>query len=686
MDQFCAKASDSYRRCICSSKLEIIKSKERALGQTADQLQDFKDLNIEVINKTGAEVKAMTTATEGEKSIKADKSNSAQQLAGISAVLNKTKSDSLSTQGKLDIAGDINAIWSTTNLAAGADLSNLTGEKLYNAVHAQCVEIARGVCETTATLNMVTSAYGMYIENDCSNLSNALSKKINSAHGAIRETEREMGAARLENYNAHNSTPIHDCIAQVRKDITSDSACGQDYVRCLDTTGLYLNRDTGEPIYSPSFYQLELSISLAGDVLTNPTNRLLVNELGRKKEFAARGLDTCRDLSDQVWDEFMRQAIAEIYQGQQARVRQVKNECIDVVNACYDEKSKSLKDFSNIKEQLLLGARLELSEQMCREKLEACSNLYGGGPSGMQELVELTTHITDQKIAKDCKTTLEEFAQDTCKTTASDVVHKYPYYCRVYAPGDQYYAMIESCNALSASIDIPGGVGGGGGTGGGGNSGGSEYYCPAFKKYTSCNEGYYMVNKDGDKLDPKIDSSDNNNIVDVQNECRKCDDGCCCPGSYSDNENKKAGELIDTQKTTCANAAGVPPQIAAASMYCPGDVSMDNCGDYAGSLYQKLVRYAMQACVRPSNNNVGILPTSVLADVNMVMDSIHAQMGAELAKECERLGGLWINLPCQDKKECDLYDKFYDETGANIKWGYCRNPTPTITTAITTTP
>ena len=173
-----------------------------------------------------------------------------------------------------------------------------------------------------------------------------------------------MNLARLENYNAHNSSSINDCIAMVRKDITADTACGENYVHCLDVTGQYLNQTTGEPIYSENFYQLEAQTSLSGDILTNSTNRLLVAELNRKRSFAENSLETCRDISDEVWDEFMRQAITEIYQKQQNKIREVKEECLEVVNACYDEKNQSLKDFSNIKEELLLGSRLELSEEL----------------------------------------------------------------------------------------------------------------------------------------------------------------------------------------------------------------------------------------------------------------------------------------------------------------------------------
>jgi len=662
MDQFCAQQNTTYRRCVCSSKLATIQSRERKLSQTSDQLQDFKNLNIEVIPKTGAEVKAMMNATVGETIASAlhDTSDSAQKLAGISEVLTNTKSKALSTQGTLDIAGDINAIWATTDLASGAQIANLTGETLYNAVHSQCVDLIASQCSSTATLNMVVSAYGMYIENDCAALESALDKKYNQANAAIRSAESEMQAARLENYDAHNSTAINDCIAQVRKDITADTACGTDYVHCLDVSGRYLNRDTGEPIYTADFYQLESSISLSGDILNNQSNRMIVNELNQKRAFAKRGLETCRDLADEVWDEFMRQAITEIYQGQQERIRQVKNECLDVVNQCYDTQSKSLKDFSNVKEQLLLGSRLELSEDMCKEKLNACANLYGGGAQGMDELVNAMGSITDQKIAQQCQKTLLDYAKEMCAVPSNDSLHSYPFGCRTYNPSSQYYAAM--CYAGSTSS-------------GGGNddndqdpepTGGGGYVCPSIKTYTSCKATYYMT------ANPQSTIPDG--TPKPGNACRPCSvmgPDCTCAGG--------------TQRPNCTS-----------------DINMNvDCGDYNGSLYQKLVRYAQQTCVRPSESN-NPLPSNILQDVNVVMDSIRVDMAKELAKECDRLGGIWIDTvhddtavedeeaespgsrgdsdtgtgadSIYDKRTHPLWKKFYVETSASTKWGYCAEP------------
>ena len=291
-------------------------------------------------------------------------------------------------------------------------------------------------CPDAATKTMVVSAYGMYIENDCSVLINGLGKKLTAANTSVRNTEYKMGDIRLKNYNAHNSTSINDCIAQVRSDITSNVACGADYIHCLDVTGRYLNYETGAPIYTSKFFELNNLTSLSGDLLTNQANRVTLARLQGMRNFAERGLDTCRDISDDVWDEFLRQAITEIHQGQQARIRQVKDECLDVVNKCDDEQNQQLKDFTNTDETLLLGSRLELSEKMCQEKLDACSNVYGGGTDGLNALLVAMHDIISQQIAQQCVSVLQNYLQDLCTPPSNDTLHAYPYGCRMYEPAD----------------------------------------------------------------------------------------------------------------------------------------------------------------------------------------------------------------------------------------------------------
>lgn len=453
MDQFCASIDDTYRRCICSSRLSEIKQKQSAIAQSSDSLAAFQDLNMEVIKKSAAEVQAMTSATAGEQIATSakDTSNSAKQLTAIGDVLSQAKSKALSTGGTLDAGGNIKSIWSTTDIANGANIANLTGESLYNAVNAQCSEMVADQCPES-TLNIVISAYGMYIENDCATLANNLTKQKNAANSAIRETGHQMNVARLENYDAHNSLPINDCISHIRQDITAPTACGTDFVHCLDHSGLYLNIDTGEPIYSKNFYNLENQISLSGNILNNQKNNSIITYLNTKKKFAAGTLDKCRDLSSDIWDEFMRQSIIEIYQKQQEKIRKVKTECLNAVNQCYDSRSTQLKDFSSVTDKTLLGLNQETVEALCKEKLDTCSNLYGGGPDGLELLVNTMHDITDQRIVAECQNFLTDFGNNLCAVQTSDTLHSYPYSCRVYAPGDQQYATNSTCNDANANI------------------------------------------------------------------------------------------------------------------------------------------------------------------------------------------------------------------------------------------
>jgi len=642
MDQFCATLDENYRRCVCSSKLKDVKAKEKALTQTANSLEDFESFNIDSISKTAAEVKSMSSATAGEKGIRKDNSDSAKALKSVGSVLQESKSQSLSTAGKLDIAGDIREIWSTTDLIGGANIANLSGESLFNAVHTQCYELAKGYC-ASSDLKMVSSAYGMYVENDCAILQNNLDKKISAANATIRSTRHKMQDARLENYNAHNSLNINDCIANVRKSITKDTACGEDYIHCLDFSGKYLNTTTGEAIYSPDFYQIENQISLSGDILNNRQNSSFVNALNQKRTFAEKDLDLCRDNATEVWDEFMRQAIVEIYQSQQKRVETVKEECLRVVNQCYLKQSDSLKNFSEDYSQMVFVQALELSEEMCADKLNTCSNLYGGGPDGLETLVATMTGITDLTIEQSCPELLVAFAQSICSVPESDSSHSYPYGCRKYAPGESYYANTALCNATLVNpfsrSDIL--------TTQTIHQSYTDYMgvCKDLRrKYTSCKYGYYLYNESS--------SEEYSFSLNAANECRACPNQCICPGGRD------------------------APITQNSQLY-------ESCGQYyVGSLYQQLVIYALQNCTRSSDNS-NVLSKSLLAEVDQVAKSVKASLVPILTKDCTDLNGVWVDSVWLDEDNNGyhditsdvLFNDFYVATGANKLWGYCKDPT-----------
>lgn len=638
MDQFCANQNDTYRRCVCSSRLQKIQEQENLLSQTSTSLQDFHTFNIDAIPKTAAEVMAMQTATDGEKSIQQDKSTSAVTLSNIKDVLNTTKRNTQSNLGTLDIAGDIKQIWKTTDLIRGSDIADLSGEALYNAVNAQCYEMVANQC-ASSDLKMIASAYGMYIENDCEILASNISNKTTNANAAIRTTRHEMQDARLENYNAHNALSLNECVVQIKQDLTADTACGSGYIHCLDFTGKYLNIDTGEPIYSPDFYQLANQISLSGDILKNSDNKIFINMLNKKQRFAQQTLDSCRDVADSAWDEFMRQTLVEISQAQQQRIQTVKHDCLQVVNQCYLNKSDTLKEFANDASTISTRYTIELAETMCAEKLNTCSNLYGGGSNGLDLLVSTMTQITDTTIAQECPALLDTYVKKLCAVPANDSVHSYPYGCRTYAPGETRYARFPQCNNPNQSnpfisTDLSGDT-----------QNYSKYMnCPAdtvSKIYVRCNYGYFLCNNNGEYTATNA------------SKCCLCPSGQICTGVKNEPEDP---HLEDGSEWICGT-------------------------NYIGSLYQALAIYASNNCTRTTTGDKN-LTESILKDINKIMTNVRAALIQELSKECERLNGIWVDMPWTDTDSDGYHDTtgdklfqpFHTSTNANKLWGYCRQP------------
>ena len=108
------------------------------------------------------------------------------------------------------------------------------------------------------------------------------------------------------------------------------------------------------------------------------------------------------------------------------------------------------------------------------------------------------------------------------------------------------------------------------------------------------------------------------------------------------------------------------------------------CGTtYIGSLYQSLVRYAIQNCARATtkdNEEKWGLPEYLSNDVQSAMDTVRQALIKELSTDCERYNGIWVEIPWQDDNRDNLHDVtgdeflrvFYTATNANKLWGYCK--------------
>lgn len=488
MDQFCAKANETYRRCYCSERYTGFRDTQDAISAAKELLAQFEDNNLNAVDKSAAEVNAMYTATVGEQAIKNDTSGAAAILSEIGDLLSgKKKASKSSTSGTslgimdLSFSTDLGDIWGDSSGSSsifgndsGVDLSTLEGVDLYNQSHKQCLQMIGDSCENSAVTTMAKSSYSILISQDCNAYEKKIDAQVESVKSTVRTAEKYLREARLEEYRSHNSADVNECIAKVKSAITADTACGVNYKRCLDPTGAYINPSTGDPIYSPRLFKLEDLISLDGegaDVLKQ--NKDFDAYLETRKMFATTALDSCRDISATVWEEFKRTALIEIAQAHSAKVEEVRMSCVSTMAECYDTQSDALKNFDTNTAQASGAVAAYAAKSMCQDKVIACASLYGntdecefdgngklksktgndagGTRCGLTALLAFVDTVDEVRVAEGCSAAVESYVQQLC--TPSTDGDKYPWSCRKKKLGTENDTMAaESSASLYANV------------------------------------------------------------------------------------------------------------------------------------------------------------------------------------------------------------------------------------------
>lgn len=462
MDQFCAGANETYRRCFCSDGFRTLRDKEEALDAATAMLSQFESNNLNAVDKTAEEVNAMYSATAGEMAIKKDTSASAALLNDIGDLLSGKKkpetNKSQTSLSALDFSADLGDIWadnSASSLFGGGeskDLASMEGTELYNNAHSQCMQLIGNTCEAGAVKNMAKSAYSILITQDCNAYQKKLDTKTEQVKSTVRTAEKYLREARLEEYRAHNSADVNECLDKVETAILAPTACGTDFVKCLDYSGVYINSSTGEAIYSPRLFKLNELIVLDGtsaDVLSQ--NAEFNNFLDSKRAYAKTALDSCRDIADTVWSEFKRNALIKISQAQDEKIEEVKMSCVSTMKECYDTQSGALKSFDDTTAQASGALAARASRDMCSDKVLACATLYGdvdgcsidtktnkvtaknGKKCGLTSLMNFVNSVDDTRIAEGCGTAVENYLKQLCTPSSGD--EGYPWNCRLRAFG-----------------------------------------------------------------------------------------------------------------------------------------------------------------------------------------------------------------------------------------------------------
>ena len=496
MDQICASANDTYRRCFCSNRYTGFRDTSEKLDEALKLLAQFQNNNLDAVNKTAEEVNAMYTATEGEAAIKRDTSASQKLLNNISDILagkktsyvNKGISGSTSTSlGVLNISGFSttadnafggSSLFNSDTLDFGVfgqssytDISTLEGVDLYNAAMKQCTQITREACTGDAIFNLARSSYSILVTQDCNTYEKSLNAKKVSLEDTVRTAEKYLREARLNDYREHNSADVNECLTSVEAAMRQPLACGTNYELCLDYTGRYINMETGEPIFSQGLMGLSDLIVLDGNVDVVKANPKFNELLEKKKEFAESTLDRCRGIADKVWSEFKRTAMIKIAQAQDDKVEEIKSSCVGIMAECYDSQTDQLVDYAGEYQSAVGGITQLVARDTCQDKVISCAALYGdvdgctyndktkklepntGKKCGLQSLLALVDAVDTVKTEKGCAESIRKYAEETCAPASSDKEHSYPWGCRNHALGQKGDGANSGSNTLYALLE-----------------------------------------------------------------------------------------------------------------------------------------------------------------------------------------------------------------------------------------
>lgn len=497
MDQFCSRDVQFNNktvpsRCLCSGKFQQLSDRSDTLDKAKTMLQQFNDKYTATVGDTGMtavemsaqQVGSMATATAGETALSmTDTSAAADLMNQISDLLSgKNPTPTNQTSAVNDFLSGASFTDFTSASIGGfgdnTDVTDLKGTALFNSVDRQCSDLVSDTCggdQQTATLQMVRSAYGIMISSDCNNIeSSSNSLKEQQINTAGRSLNQQLRAARLREFQAHNSSSMNQCIADIRQAITcgtsmeicNDGPCGKDFQRCLDFTGLYINQTTGEPIFSPRLFQLANQIVLENP--NDPANKIFLTGLDSFKNRAKDAMSKCRDTgADDAWTAFKQQALIEIAQAQDRKLEDTKNSCVGTMADCYDNITGQLNSFDDTKSQMSGAMAARAASGMCADKVAACANLFsdptntncvpadskniantkGANVCGLQALLAFVSTVDNVRVAEGCETTLQNWVNDTCAPSTADTAHDAPWGCRLTSP-EAFAAQLKSQASL----------------------------------------------------------------------------------------------------------------------------------------------------------------------------------------------------------------------------------------------
>ena len=386
MDEFCANKDAQLKRCACSARTNEFKSTQKSLDSVEDNLLDFSQRLLKV-NMDPADAAVINQASEGEEAYYQTKDKTASKKAlndiakkltgGFDSAENSTSGLALNWSLNTDSAFD--SVDSLTGVATSAK----SGTALRNAALPICRDMAAEVCDSD-DISLVENSYNMAIEQDCNTVKKAYETKTQTARSKVLESSALLDMTRLSTYQDNNSDDPLQCRAKMLDMLSNTTVCGRDLTQCLDISGRYINPGTGEAFLTPDLVNFSLLITRPTGGNTTwasaPNNASFVSYLNNKKKFLKSATKNCQDIADDIWDDFVEDALAKIKLAQDAKLEEIRQSCTTLLSECLVDANQNLANFDSRALTTFGVVADKTANALCANVKTSCTNILAYNP------------------------------------------------------------------------------------------------------------------------------------------------------------------------------------------------------------------------------------------------------------------------------------------------------------------
>ena len=365
MDSFCMVDNVTGGRCRCSDKITEYDNRVFAIQKSNEESYIIQTEGADLLKmgNTAEQIYAQAQAAAD----KVTKKEIKPEIKGVDLSLWDKKNND-----------DDDDIWEEEEelTQLDSDLVGTYGDKLHARAAGICRQQIPDQCKSSVA--MLRMIYTQKIQSDCAAYANSLDKQEAEVAEKLQTARRGLVEIATEQYKATHKGE-GECLKEFNLCMQGEETCGEGYLGCVT----FAARDNLHDEAGGSKATQAPVDGFAGLTLAKTT----LQQLETKAVFCQDILNTCVDVSKNVWTKFVAAVAPTLKAAELEKESELRTSCNREVSQCFIQACREqmdsdktgamdLKNPDNTFDMCLSNPKLFLN--LCKPKLEPCLEATGG--------------------------------------------------------------------------------------------------------------------------------------------------------------------------------------------------------------------------------------------------------------------------------------------------------------------